>query len=405
MNILFLALSFSEGGRVSSYETLLRTFQKYGDKIFVACACEKRSSESPGIYTDKEMTILRVATGNMTGNIGLIEKGISTITIDSLFKKAIKKHYNEVKFDLIMYPTPPITLVNTVEYIKRRTGAKTYLLLKDIFPQNAVDMGMMSKSGIKGILYHHFRNKEKKLYAVSDFIGCMSPANVEYVVRHNPEVNPEIVEVCPNCCRIPQEDPTLMERDSTLLRAKYNIPNDAVIFLYGGNLGKPQGIPFLINCLDKIKNNGKVFFIIIGEGSEYHKLRKFVDESGIKNTILLDYLPKAEYQEIANKCDVGLIFLDYRFSIPNFPSRSLACLTSAMPMLVATDPVCDMGDIAEANGFGVKCLSNDPESFAKAVDMMVKANRKDMGKNAWKFFLDNYTVDIAYSIIMKHFDN
>ena len=76
-----------------------------------------------------------------------------------------------------------------------------------------------------------------------------------------------------------------------------------------------------------------------------------------------------------------------------------------MPMLVATDPVCDMGDIAEANGFGVKCLSNDPESFAKAVDMMVKANRKDMGKNAWKFFLDNYTVDIAYSIIMKHFDN
>ena len=62
-----------------------------------------------------------------------------------------------------MYSTPPITFCRAVDYVKKRDNAQTYLLLKDIFPQNAVDIGMMSKQGIKGILYKFFREKEKRL--------------------------------------------------------------------------------------------------------------------------------------------------------------------------------------------------------------------------------------------------
>ena len=121
------------------------------------------------------------------------------------------------------------------------------------------------------------------------------------------------------------------------------------------------------------------------------------------NVALVDYLPKKEYQNIARNCDVGLIFLDHRFTIPNFPSRMLACLTAAMPILVATDRNCDMGSIAQENGFGFFCESNDVEGFAKAVNDMINADRVKMGKNAWNFFLNNYTTEIGYNIIIKHF--
>ena len=57
---------------------------------------------------------------------------------------------------------------------------------------------MLSNSGLKGLLYMFFRAKEKKLYALSDYIGCMSPANVEYVLRQNPEISADRVEVAPN---------------------------------------------------------------------------------------------------------------------------------------------------------------------------------------------------------------
>ena len=132
------------------------------------------------------------------GNIqktNIIEKGISTVSIEPQFIAGIKKYFSNVKFDLVIYSTPPITFCNAIEFVKKRDGAESYLLLKDIFPQNAVDIGIMSKSGIIGILYRFFRNKEKKLYRISDYIGCMSPANVEYIKKHNPEIDAEKISV------------------------------------------------------------------------------------------------------------------------------------------------------------------------------------------------------------------
>lgn len=402
MNILFLSLSFSTGDHVSFYEDLLREFHKNGHNIYVACANEKRSSEKDGLEIVNGLQVLRIRTGNITGNISLLEKGLSTLTIDSLFLKAVKKEYGDVKFDLIMYPTPPITLVNTISAMKKRTGAKTYLLLKDIFPQNAVDLQMMKTSGPKRILYSFFRQKEKKLYKISDFIGCMSPANCKYVIENNPEIDPHKIEVCPNCIRVPNEAPKLIGANNEI-RKKYGIPLDSIIFIYGGNLGKPQGIDFLIKCLEKEKNNCKAFFLIVGTGTEFHKIKKYIEENNPKNILLLNYLPKDEYQAIADQCDVGMIFLDHRFTIPNFPSRLLAYLKAAMPVLVATDPVSDMGKIAEANGFGKWCESNNTDGFSEAVEFLIQANRSEMGKKGWKYLKENYSLENGYRIIVDHF--
>ena len=108
---------------------------------------------------------------------------------------------------------------------------------------------MLSKKGLKGLLYRYFRKKEKRLYALSDHIGCMSPANVNYVIGHNPEVSPEKVELAPNSYE-PVTRRLLSGEVRQSIRDKYNLPADRPIFVYGGNLGKPQGIPFLVQCLD-----------------------------------------------------------------------------------------------------------------------------------------------------------
>ena len=165
MNILFLALSFSKNDHRSFYEDLLMEFQNRGDRVYVVCAKEKEAIEKPGLSVREDgVTIIRVLTGNITGDVPLLEKGLATLRIDSQFKNAIGQYLKDVNFDLILYPTPPITLVNTITAVKKKTNAKTYLLLKDIFPQNAVDLGMMTRSGVKSIIYKFFRRKEKKLY-------------------------------------------------------------------------------------------------------------------------------------------------------------------------------------------------------------------------------------------------
>ena len=202
MNVLFLTLvEFESLQDRNIYTDLLRDFVKNGHKVFVISPIEKRKRIKTHLVKEESATILRLQIGNAQ-KTNVIEKGISTVMIEPTYKKAIRKYFSDVRFDLVLYSTPPITLVSAIEYVKKRDGAKTYLLLKDIFPQNAVDIGMISKTGIKGVLFKHFRRQEKKLYKISDRIGCMSQANVDYVIKHNPEVDPSLVEVCPNSIEV-----------------------------------------------------------------------------------------------------------------------------------------------------------------------------------------------------------
>ena len=108
-------------------------------------------------------------------------------------------YFNNFAFDLILYSTPPITFNRLITELKKKTNASTYLLLKDIFPQNAVDLKMISE---KGLIYRYFRKREKILYQISDWIGCMSMANVNYVLKNNSWLAPEKVEVNPNSIEI-----------------------------------------------------------------------------------------------------------------------------------------------------------------------------------------------------------
>lgn len=399
MNILFLTLlDFDSLQERNIYTDLLREFVKNGHNVSVISPVEKRKGVNTHIINEKNARILKLQIGN-TQKTNIIEKGISTVMIEPIFKRATKRYFSSIKFDLILYTTPPITLVSAIEYVKKRDNAKTYLLLKDIFPQNAVDIGMLKKTGIKGILYKHFRNQEKKLYRASDRIGCMSQANVDYVIKHNLDVDPSKVEVCPNCIEV--IDKSVKEEARNAIRTRYGIPLDKKVFVYGGNLGKPQGIPFLIKCLHKCKDIDGAYFLIVGDGTEYGLLEEYVNKHHQKNLKLMKRLPKEDYDTMVAACDVGMIFLDHRFTIPNFPSRLLSLMQAKLPVLAVTDPNTDIGKVIVEGNFGWWCESNSMKTFDTLLEKAIKSNKSYLGENAYNYLINNYTANIGYEIIMK----
>ena len=385
------------------YSDLMRKFRDEGHDVYIVSPRERRTGESTRLYEANGIHILGVRTLNLQ-KTNVIEKGIGQVLVETQFKQAIKRHLGDIKFDLILYSTPPITFPKVIQYLKKANPqAKTYLLLKDIFPQNAVDLGMMSTTGIKGFLYRFFRKKEKKLYALSDYIGCMSPANVRYVIEHNPEIDPSKVEVAPNSYERIYKN-ALSDDERRAIRERYHLPTDSPIFIYGGNLGKPQGIPFLTKCLNANADREDCHFVVVGNGTEYGKMETWYKTRQPRSVSVFQRLPKEDYDQLVRACDVGLIFLDYRFTIPNYPSRLLPYLMEKKPIIAATDPNSDTGSIAEQNGYGLWCPSNDVDAFTCCVDKMLGSDLKQMGENGYRFFLENYTVEHTYSKIVAHFD-
>ena len=384
----------------SIYTDLMRKFCHEGHEVYIVYPRERRSGGGTELSVKNNLHSLGIRTLNLT-KTNVIEKGLGQLLLEYQFSNGIKKYFGDVKFDIVLYSTPPITFTKVIKDIKSTNpSAISYLLLKDIFPQNAVDLGMMVKEGIKGGLYRFFRRKEKELYKVSDYIGCMSPANVDYILQHNPDIPSDRVEIAPNSYEVTQD--LSMRFSPEKVRNKYNLPIDKPIFIYGGNMGKPQGIPFFIKCMDAIKERTDCYFVVIGNGTEYSKLESWYNNSKPKSVSLFQRLPKEEYDQLAGACDVGLIFLDYRFTIPNYPSRLLPYMMEKKPIIAVTDPNCDAGKIAQENGYGYYCPSNSVEEFVRAVDVILSSDIKQMGENGYRFFLENYTVDHTYNAIIRH---
>ncbi|MDB2567132.1 glycosyltransferase family 4 protein [Flavobacteriaceae bacterium] len=379
------------------YTDLINEFVKNDHNVFVVSPFERRLKKKTKLYQDKSLTILNVRTLNLQ-KINFFEKTISTFYIWVQFKKAIDKYLCDINFDLIIYTTPPITFYRLIKYLKHKHNSTTYLLLKDIFPQNAIDLEFFSK---KSLAYKIFRKIERKLYIISDFIGCMSQANKEYLIKHNSYLDKSKIEINPNC--ITPNKTNHISDDYILKELKINIREESLIFLYGGNLGKPQGLGFLKTILLKNKNDFNFFFIIIGDGTEYLTLKRFIEFNNIENVMLSAKIEKIKYDQLIKYCDIGLIFLNKNFTIPNFPFRLLGYLENKMPVISCTDMNTDIGEVLVKNRCGFKILSGDIELFQDVINQLLNNKKlvEDYGDNAYKLLINEYGVKKSYDLIIE----
>jgi glycosyltransferase involved in cell wall biosynthesis len=400
VNILFLSIStaISDLNNRGIYPDLLRHMAKHGHEVFIVCPFERRTQKSTTFWEYDNVHILGVKTLNITKS-NFIEKGLATILIEYQFEKAIRQYLNINKIDLILYTTPPITFNSLIGKIKKRYGGLTYLMLKDIFPQNAVDLGLLSS---RGFLHRFFKKKEHQLYEISDIIGCMSPANKSYLLKNNQSIRPERVEICPNAISLVDRK---VEIDKVTVFSKFKIPLDVPVLLYGGNLGLAQGVDFLIEVLQSNQNRLDCFFLIVGNGNAFHKIENWFNINKPKNALLISSLPRSEYDILESFCDIGMVFLDKRFTIPNFPSRILSYMECKLPLLIASDEISDVGPISIENNFGLWAKAGDLNAFNSLIDKLIfdKEYRESLGINGFLFLKENYLVETSYKIILSHF--
>lgn len=397
MNVLFLTVA--EIGDLKSqniYGDLLKTFSEHGHSVYVVSPREKKTNRPTDLETVGKIQFLHVRTGNLQ-KCGFLEKGISQLRLQRQFENAIDRHFGEVDFDLILYPTPPTTLAGLIKKLKTRYRAKTYLLLKDIFPQNSIDLGLLSTKGPKGVIYRYFKKTERETYEVSDYIGCMSEANLNYLLDHEPWLDKDKVEINPNSV-IPRVFESV---EKNAFRDMFGLPPDVKVFVYGGNLGKPQTIDFLVRVLRKNEEMGNVFFAIAGDGTDRYKLENYFKAEVPQKAKLFPYLSREDFDSLLLASDCGIVLLDARFTIPNFPSRSISYMQAGIPYIAATDDASDIGTIAEANGFGLKTDSVDETRFLSLCMNLSRERMRAMGDLALSYMGKNYTTEHSYNLIME----
>ena len=402
MNILYIASIFptpQEGENL--YTNLASELVESGHKVTVIVSEEKRKIDDTKVFRERNYNVIRVRTGNLY-EIGSVEKAISFVTLQSKMKNAINKYLSDEKFDMIVFMSPPVTMYSVVNFAMKKYNCFSYLMQKDIFPQNAVDLKIMTKCNPA---YWYFRHKEKELYKISTVIGCMSEKNKEYLLKHNKYLDCAKLQIFPNTTKLNREEEYI--DDAMQIKRRYGIQENRVIITYGGNFGKPQGIDFLIQILGVYKDNKNVEFLLVGKGTEKEKLYRYIKEKNIENVKLINFLNSEEFSKILKISDIGLVLLDYRFTIPNIPSKTLTYFKNRVPIMAATDNNTDFKQMLEDSGAGLWCESNDVYSFKEKLDFLIanKKVRKEMGENGRLFLEKNLTTEVSVKILEDSFRN
>ena len=398
MNILFISIAWPREGERNLYTDLMDEFVEKGHEVYVIGTTDADDHSPVRISEEHGKKVLRVPSGQIR-KASHIRKFRSLLTLDNKILKQVKEHFNNLKIELIIAPTPPVTLSRLFKKLKRIYNANFYLLLKDIWPQGSVDLKVFIKYSIPWL---YMRSHEVRTYKTADYIGCMSPMGAKYILSKNRFLSPDKVESCPNSIRPIENVP---DYPSDEIRKKYKIPNESCVFIFSGNLGMGHGLFFLVEAIKRLADYPDAFFILGGSGTQFSYLESKFTEFSFKNALLYNFLPREDFNRIMATSDVGLILL-YRYTVPQFPSRLLSYLEYSKATLCAVGSYTDIGTIVVESGSGLSVDHGDLEGFIANVKYLCehKEERVNMGKNGRKLLMENFTVTHSYNIIMKHFE-
>lgn len=393
MKVLFLMFAFPDMNKsFNMYTALVDMFNKKGNQVtVVAPDSELKRTE---IVLENGIEVLRVKTLAIK-NVSNIRKGIANILLPFQYEKAIDKFYKNEKFDLIIIPTPPITLGSLAATLKKKHNAQVYLILRDIFPQNAVDLGFMKS---ESFIHKFFSKKEKKLYDTADSIGCMSQANIDYI-RNSNEVAADKLHILRNWQYLNED--YVVEVDA--IRKEYEILNKFVV-VFGGNMGKPQQLENVLELALRCEVHTDIVFILLGEGLMMEKIQKEINIKKIKNIKIYGSIPKLQYQALLKSCDVGLISLHRDFTIPNIPSKALDYWNVGLPILASIDKATDFGTVLYESNSGLWSFAGEHQKLYDNLATLYHSAelRQKMSINCSNYFRKFLTPEVAYKTVIEN---
>jgi glycosyltransferase involved in cell wall biosynthesis len=354
-----------------------------------------------GILGDVEITneqgvrVMRVRAGKIKGTTRYM-RALTEFRLSRIVWSKAHAYLAAQALDLIIYYSPSIFWGSLVKRLKEVFACKSYLILRDIFPQWYVDTGIIRK----GLLYCYLKRKELESYDAADVIGVQSPANVGYFMSGALRDRYR-VEVLFNWSSL---EPCSHPRHS--VRSKLGL-EDKIIFIYGGNMGVAQDMDNIVRLAARLSGEARAYFLLVGDGSEVHRVKREIQKRKLRNVSIHPAVSQEEYMGMVAESDIGLISLDRRLKTQNFPGKMLGYMYHAKPILASINEGNDLEEILNEHGAGLVCHNGDDEAFYNhAIELIrMPVLRERMGKSGRMLLEERFSASRAASQILSHFTN
>lgn len=416
MRILFLTIGLRNicNGEGGFYEDMIQALCKKGHDVTVIAPTMK--NQKTGYRKEGLATVLRVDIPPIQGNYPTYKKVFGVMMMNPLYKRAYMMFLKNESFDWIIMPTPPSSLIKVVKLIIKRSGAKFYLLLRDIHPESKVRIPTKETIARKDVydeckkpykagwlMYKYLYRQSQEAYRLSTVIGCMTNGNVEFVKKIAPDIPPQKVILLPNWYKEVKNNIV----DDRPIREKYGLVGKFVA-IYGGTIGEGQAIWNIATLAKHYLHNKDIVFLIVGRGVKKAVLEKMAQQDSLTNMIFLNYMPRNEYESLLRIADVGLVSIDEKFPVPTSPSKAIGYMALHQPIVAMINKGNDYGDFyLKPSGCGLWSVGLDNEKMFSNFDWIYShpQERKAMGEAGYRYYKEHFSIEKVSEQLCKQLEN
>lgn len=344
---------------------LSREFIRQGHKITVLLPSD--SIENSWKLEDLDgIQVLRLKALKIK-DINYIQRTIAEFLMPFLmFRNLRKSQLTLEKWDAIIWYSPSIFFGPLISKLKRESGCKGYLIIRDIFPEWAVDIGLMSR----GLPYLFFKAIASYQYSVADIIGVQTNGNCAYFSSWIKKPNRKL-EILQNWLDKPADVHCSIRVNETVLAGRK-------LLVYAGNMGVAQGMDITIDLAEKLQSREDVGFLFVGRGSEAHRLRAYAEKRMLNNVLFYDEINPDEIPNLYAQCSVGIVSLNPRHKSHNIPGKFLTYMQCGLPVLAIVNAGNDLIDLIRNEQVGQVCDSYRVNDLVNIVTNLLKQIESDI---------------------------
>ena len=322
-------------------------------------------------------------------NVGKVKRAINETLLSFYAWISLKSYLQENKHDMIIYYSPSIFWGGLVGKLKKNWNVPSYLILRDLFPQWAIDQKLIRQGSV---LEKYFRYFEKINYAVADTIGLMSKKNLEWF-KDNIGASANLEVFFNWAANLPVES---NNNYKTTLGIE-----DKVVYFYGGNIGHAQDMMNIVRLAKNMNPYDKAHFVLVGAGDEVELVKSVIEKDNLTNITILPPVGQVQFKQMLAEFDVGLFTLHKDHSTHNFPGKLLGYMVQSLPILGSINKGNDLKEVVESYEAGLITINGeDKDLLANAIKLLNEDYRKKIGTNAQKLLNSTFSVEAAVKQVL-----
>lgn len=330
---------------------LSREFERQGHQLTVLIPATDQA-EPWKVEPNGNIDVIRLKSPK-TKDVSYVRRTLSEFMMPFAMGRNFRKSpLGSRKFDGVIWYSPSIFLGPLVKRLRADSNCPSYLIIRDIFPEWAVDMGLMGR----GLPYRMLKAVADFQYSVADTIGVQTPGNLALLHSTSSAMSGRI-EVLHNWLTSNPDTGCSIQIDATPLAGRK-------IFVYAGNMGIAQGMPILLDLAAALEERKDIGFVFVGRGSDADRLRASAKARQLDNVLFFDEIDPDEIAGLYTQCHVGLVALDPRHQTHNIPGKFLSYLQSGLPVLATVNAGNDLIDVIVDNRVGFVSTDNSATILA-----------------------------------------